>query len=213
MNEAENEKIITFGIKIPQSLRDQFKAMKTEGAFDTDAMLFETMVERYYNPIKVNKGNEESIGKLKAELSEREKAVKELEEVKSLNEKEINRLTSEHETLNQQVNELQTALAQMETNNRDSIELLNKDFANRKAATLKDHVLVPVTPLDRKCLEWMAERENKERKRNDIKPENFFMYALKEMLIKGNKFSIDCVPDKVIRKFEQELKGKEISNE
>ena len=48
--------------------------------------------------------------------------------------------------------------------------------------------------------------EKKERKRTDITPEVFFMYTLSEMLIKGNKFSIKCVPDSVIEKFKKELK-------
>ena len=68
------------------------------------------------------------------------------------------------------------------------------------------HIAVPVNELDMRCLEWLADRENKRRKREDITPPVFFQFAVREMLIKGNKFAIDSVPDSVIAQFEKEIK-------
>ena len=97
-----------------------------------------------------------------------------------------------------------------------TLETLKADITNyqqseehdrmEKEQTSKSHILVPISPLERKCLEYLTERERKNRRRTDITPPVFFMYVLSEMLIKGNKFSIDCVPDSVIAKFEKELK-------
>ena len=67
------------------------------------------------------------------------------------------------------------------------------------------HILVPVDALDMRCLQYLADRENKRRKREDITLAVFFQYAVREMLIKGNKFSIDSVPDSKIAQFKAEI--------
>ena len=78
-----------------------------------------------------------------------------------------------------------------------------------KYSTLRTEVdgciSVPVEPLEMKCLEYLSDRENRKRKRNDITPAKFFMFAIKEIFIEGNKFSIDSVPDSVIEKFKKEI--------
>ena len=193
--EAENEKLTTLGIKVNLSIKDRFDELKTDGSFDTNGQFLECLLERYANPLKVNKDNEEklraaneTIVKLRGELDAAQKQVSEKDsEIAALNAK-IEELTERGE---------------------QSVKDLNESYTSKHETMMKDHILVPISPLERKCLEYLTEREKKERKRNDITPEVFFMYVLSEMLIKGNKFSIKCVPDSVIDKIKKEMKDGE----
>lgn len=193
--EAENEKLTTLGIKVNLSIKDRFDELKTDGSFDTNGQFLECLLERYANPLKVNKENEEklraaneTIVKLRGELDAAQKQVSEKD--------------SESAALNAKIEELTERCEQ-------SVKDLNESYTSKHETMMKDHILVPISPLERKCLEYLTEREKKERKRNDITPEVFFMYVLSEMLIKGNKFSIKCVPDSVIDKIKKELKDGE----
>ena len=190
--EAENEKLTTLGIKVNQTVKERFEELKTDGAYDTSGQLLESLLERFSNPLKVNKENEEklraaneNIIKLRGELDAAQKQVSEKDnEISALNAK----------------------IAELRDQADKSVQDLNESYTSKQASMMKDHILVPISPLERKCLEYLTDREKKERKRTDITPEVFFMYTLSEMLIKGNKFSIKCVPDSVIEKFKKELK-------
>lgn len=190
--EAENEKLTTLGIKVNMSIKDRFDELKTDGSFDTNGQFLECLLERYANPMRVNKENEEklrassdTIAKLRGELDAAQKQVSEKDsEIAALNAK----------------------IAELRDQADKSVQDLNDSYTRQQASMMKDHILVPISPLERKCLEYLTDREKKERKRTDITPEVLFMYTLSEMLIKGNKFSIKCVPDSVIEKFKKELK-------
>lgn len=190
--EAENEKLTTLGIKVNQTVKERFEELKTDGAYDTSGQFLESLLERFSNPLKINKENEEklhaaneNIVKLRGELDAAQKQVSEKDnEISALNAK----------------------IAELRDQADKSVHDLNESYTSQQASMMKDHILVPISPLERKCLEYLTEREKKERKRTDITPEVFFMYTLSEMLIKGNKFSIKCVPDSVIEKFKKELK-------
>lgn len=191
MAEEKSDKVVTLSMKVTNEVKDRFNELKDEGAFDTACMFMETLLERYSNPMKINKENENVIATSKKTI---EQLSQELETAKA----EISKKNQEIESLNSKFNALETESAQ-------AIEDLNSGFASKNASMMKDHILVPISPLERKCLEYLTEREKKERKRNDITPEVFFMYCLSEMLIKGNKFSIKCVPDSVIAKLQKEV--------
>lgn len=193
--EAENEKLTTLGIKVNMSIKDRFDELKTDGSFDTNGQFLECLLERYANPLKVNKENEEklrasnqTIAQMRGELDAAQQKISEREN-------EIARLNN--------------SLAQLSEQSDQSIKDLNESYTNKHKTMMKDHILVPISPLERKCLEYLTEREKKERKRNDITPEVFFIYVLSEMLIKGNKFKIKCVPDFMIERFKKELKDGE----
>lgn len=202
--EAEKEKLVTLGVKINQNTRDRWDELKADGAFDTGGQFLDALLERYANPLKINKDNEEAVKQLK-------------ENVRSM-QLTIDKLTADLQTANEGNQKQKETLAQ----NADLIQELseklkasgdafesashrNKEYEQR----MKGCIVVPAEPLDILCLQYLADRENKNRKRNDITPEVFFMYCVREMLIKGNKFSIDCVPDSVVKKLQQQLKAKE----
>lgn len=196
-------------IKIRRATKDKFDDLYSESGFANTSMFVDELLEHWEYPIKKNKELEEKEKQLKELGSKLDANAKEIEDLK----KELSLRESMIDDKNNLIASLNKKLEDQDNNHHAAIEQLNAGYTSRREQTLKDHILVPVTPLDRKCLEWMTDRERKERKRQDISVEHFFMYALKEMLIKGNKFSIDCVPDKVIKQFEQEIKGKENGNE
>lgn len=191
----ETEKTANSGrvlsLKVTSKTYDEFQQLRTEGQYPTAQLFMQELLERYSDPIVANKNNDELKAKLEELQAENEKLkeanidlAKRMDDAGQLNQQEIERLKADITNYQQ-------------SEEHDRME---------KEQTSKSHILVPISPLERKCLEYLTERERKNRRRTDITPPVFFMYVLSEMLIKGNKFSIDCVPDSVIAKFEKELK-------
>lgn len=191
----ETEKTANSGrvlsLKVTSKTYDEFQQLRSEGQYPTAQLFMQELLERYSDPIVANKNNDELKAKLEELQAENEKLkeanidlAKRMDDAGQLNQQEIERLKADI-----------TNYQQSEEHDRMG-----------KEQTSKSHILVPISPLERKCLEYLTERERKNRRRTDITPPVFFMYVLSEMLIKGNKFSIDCVPDSVIAKFEKELK-------
>lgn len=194
----ETEKTANSGrvlsLKVTSKTYDEFQQLRTEGQYPTAQLFMQELLDRYSDPIVANKNNDELKAKLEELQAENEKLkeanidlAKRMDDAGQLNQQEIERLKADITNYQQ-------------SEEHDRME---------KEQTSKSHILVPISPLERKCLEYLTERERKERRRNDITPPVFFMYCLSEMLIKGNKFSIKCVPDSVISKFEKELKEEE----
>ena len=202
--EAEKEKLVTLGVKINQNTRDRWDELKADGAFDTGGQFMDALLERYANPLKINKDNEEAVKQLKENVRSMQltidKLTADLQLATEGNKKQKETLAQNADLIQELSEKLKQSGEAFETASKR-----NSEFEQR----VKGCIVVPAEPLDVMCLQYLADRENKIRKRNDITPEVFFMYCVREMLIKGNKFSIDCVPDSVIKKFKQQLMAKE----
>ena len=86
------------------------------------------------------------------------------------------------------------------------LELLNEKFNGTQTQSFveDENVLrVHLTPEREAFLEYVANRESTETVK--VEKEHILMYVFDEMLVKGNKFSIDSIPDSVIRKIRKEL--------
>lgn len=188
-NEAEKEKLTTLGIKVNVATRDRFNELKDEGAFDTAGQFVDTLLERYSNPLKINKQNEELVKTSKITIEQLNSEIDAANNNCAAQAQEIERLKN--------VNVSQAKLIEELTRDNEEIK---SNIRNTEG-----HVLVPVSPLQMRCLQYLADRENKHYNRKDITPETFFMYAVQVMLIEGNKFSVDSVPDKEILRFKKEL--------
>ena len=93
---------------------------------------------------------------------------------------------------------------------KNRVEELN-DNANALADLSKDNVVVPVTPFQRKCLNYLLERERKHLGvGEELNEAIVYNYILDEILIEGNKFSIKSIPDRIIYEFKKEL-GEELN--
>lgn len=198
--EIENSKIVQLSMRVSQSCKDEFYRILEEGAYETCGLCMDALLERYHNPLKINQDNERKVDELTGKVDEQSAS--------------IHLLTVELENANKMYQEQKSSCEKL-TDSIDQLKSDNADLSKRleQLAELENDqqgkILVPVNRIDELCLEYLANRENKRRKRNDITPATFFMYAIREMIIKGNKFSIDSVPDKVIAQFENQIKDEQ----
>ena len=197
INEVERAaKTVQITGRVSQAVKDEFEQLREAGGYETFSLFMEALLERYNNPLKINKDNaakiaelNETIAELKERLDERDK--EHLEYIAYNNE-----LIQKVESANAKCEELSKA------NMQQAGRLQELDGIEHK---MDGHILVPVDDLDMRCLQYLADRENKVRHREDITPSVFFRYAIRIMLIKGNKFAIDSVPNSIIAKFKSEI--------
>lgn len=182
--------------RVPDYVRNDFEQLKSENGYDTFSQFVEALLEAYRNPIKVNKDNFTRIKELEQELEDCKQA--------------YNKAAHDVEILQEQNNTINTAYYDLEKQSADQSAKYDERLKYYQGLEHErdGHILVPVDDLDMRCLDYLANRENKKRHREDITPAVFFQYCIRELLIKGNKFAIDSVPDSVIEQFKKEINGK-----
>ena len=189
--------------KVSQETSDMFKELMHSGDYATFGQFMDTLLETYLRPIKISRDYESEIKTLNEKIKDLQNIVEALET--KVSEKEADNAAS-CETINEERERYEALKAKYEelskANMQQAGRLEELDGLQHK---MDGHILVPVNELDMRCLEYLASREAKLRKREDITPAVFFQYAVREMLIKGNKFAIDSVPDSVIAKFKQDI--------
>lgn len=203
ISETERKsKLVQISGKVTQETKDLFDELRESGAYDTFGQFIEALLEHHQNPIKINKGNEAEIKRLKETIEQLTSKIKEKESdnaaaCDSLNEErdKYAKLKAEFDDLRREFNEQGAALEEL------------RGIDNKYANDHKNCMLVEVREIDRRCLDWLAARENNSRGRNDITPESFFLYAVREMIIKGNKFAIPSMPNSEIARIENDIKN------
>ena len=189
-------KVVQISGKVSQSVKDEFDQLREAGGYETFSLFMEALLERYNNPLKINKEYVAEIQQLKQQVSDLQQKVKDCYADNEAACETVNEERAKYDDLKAKYDELSKA------NMQQAGRLQELDGIEHK---MDGHILVPVDDLDMRCLQYLADRENKSRKREDITPAVFFQYAVREMLIKGNKFAIDSVPDSVIAKFKSEI--------
>lgn len=192
--------------RVTQETLAKFKEIQEAESFETFGQFVESLLMHYYDPVKVNKDNEAEIKRLKSTIEELQAKIKEKEAdngaaCESINEEreKLAKLQAAFDDLKREYN---AKCAEIETLQGSVKDLEGK---NRR---YDGTIAVPVTELEMRCLQWLSDRENARRKSDDVTPEVFFAYAVSEMLIRGNKFAIESVPNRVIAQFEKEINGK-----
>ena len=191
--------------RVSQAVKDEFEQLREAGGYETFSLFMEALLERYNNPLKINKENAAKIAELQRTVEELQTKIKEKEADNSAACETINNERTEFNELKAEYNAALAKIEQLTRDNAAQKESLN-EYDTLKTS-IDGCINVPVDAMDLKCLAYLAERENRIRKRNDITPAVFFQFAIREIFIKGNKFSIDSVPDSVIAKFEKEIKN------
>lgn len=199
----KKSRVVQITGKVTQETKDLFEELKEAGAYDTFGMFMEALLERYQNPMKVNKGYEAKIAELQRKIEELTSKIKEKEDDNAAACETVNEERAKFEDLRAEHNKALAIIEQLRRE-KSELEATANDYSTLKTE-IDGCISVPVSPLDMKCLKYLADRENRNRKRNDITPAKFFMFAVREVFIEGNKFSIDCVPDRIIKKFEEEI--------
>lgn len=184
--------------RVTQETLAKFKEIQDAESFETFGQFVESLLMHYYDPVKVNKENEAEIKRLQAENMRLENDIKAARASLDSKGGDISKLQLDYNDLQQQFN---AKCAELETVNSKLDEYRGMEHK------MDGHILVPVDQLDMRVLQWLAARENKIRHREDITPAVFFQFAVREMLIKGNKFAIDTVPNSVIAQFEKEIRN------
>lgn len=195
-NIEAKSRIVQITGRVSQSVKDEFEQLRDSGGYETFCLFMEALLERYKNPLKINKDNEKTIAGL---MQQRDELLQKVKEKEADNEAAC-------ETVNEEREKYEALKAKYEELSRINLHQAGRlDELDGLQHKMDGHILVPVNDLDMRCLEWLAAREAKLRRREDITPAVFFQYAVREMLIKGNKFAIDSIPDSVIEKFKKEI--------
>lgn len=184
--------------RVTQETLAKFKEIQEAESFETFGQFVESLLMHYYDPVKVNKENEAEIKRLQAENMRLENDIKAARASLDSKGGDISKLQLDYNELQQQFN---AKCAELETASSKVDEYRGMEHK------MDGHILVPVDQLDMRVLQWLAARENKIRHREDITPAVFFQFAVREMLVKGNKFAIDTVPNSVIAQFEKEIRN------
>lgn len=178
--EAENEKLTTLGIKVNLSIKDRFDELKTDGSFDTNGQFLECLLERYANPLKINKENEEKLRASSDAIiglrNSLDAALKEVEELKT-------RIAEKDTT----ISELRTSL-------------------DGKNLSENQHIL-SIDPLYWRILQTVAEREGKRRKQEWTPDDvvNYFIHTRFELgTLNGD---LNSLPDDIIRELKKEMEA------
>lgn len=197
INEVERAaKTVQITGRVSQAVKDEFDQLREAGGYETFSLFMEALLERYNNPLKINKDNAAKIADLQTQISKLNDELKKKSE--ELDEMDRTRVEfKEHnDSLLAKYKDLQEKW--MSQNKRiDELEGIDRK--------MDGHILVPVDELDMRCLQYLSDRENETRHREDITPAVFFQYAVREMLIKGNKFAIPSVPNSKIAQFKNEI--------
>jgi len=199
INEVERAaKTVQITGRVSQAVKDEFEQLREAGGYETFSLFMEALLERYNNPLKINKEYVSEIQQLKQQVTDLQQKVKDCYADNEAACETVNEERAKYAELKAKYDELSKA------NMQQAGRLEELDGIQHK---MDGHILVPVNQLDMRCLQYLADRENKVRHREDITPAVFFQYAVREMLIKGNKFAIDSVPDSVIKQFKNEIEN------
>lgn len=199
INEVERAaKTVQITGRVSQAVKDEFEQLREAGGYETFSLFMEALLERYNNPLKINKEYVSEIQQLKQQVSDLQQ--------------KVNDCNADNEAACETVSEERAKYADLKAK-YDELSKANMQQAGRLEELdgiqhkMDGHILVPINELDMRCLEYLADRENKARHREDITPAVFFQFCIREMLIKGNKFAIDSVPNSKIAQFEKEIRN------
>lgn len=197
INEVERAaKTVQITGRVSQAVKDEFDQLRDAGGYETFSLFMEALLERYNNPLKINKEYVAEIQQLKQQVTDLQQKVKDCDADHDAARETINEERAKYADLKAKYDELSKA------NMKQAGRLQELDGIQHK---MDGHILVPVDELDMRCLQYLADRENERRHRDDITPPVFYQYVLREMLIKGNKFAIPSVPDRKLEQFKAEI--------
>ena len=184
MSEIDEKKgMQQFTCKLKPETKDALGQLINSGDFNTANQMMETLIEAYNFPKKAN-----------------EKNANELQE-----------LTEKYDLLNgihtQLIEEFKQYKANNTSNSATIADLQQQLEAAKSNIPSDGSLIVPVTSLQLALLRWVCQRENKKHNRNDITPSLLLLYIFDVMLLEGDKFAVNSVPDRVISELKQRLES------
>ena len=196
MAELENKvKLEGWSCKLTKATKETLTELQNSGDFATVNQMMETLIERYYSPIKANDQSEK--------ITELEK--------KLLEKKNLNNLSNENAKelefqLNQTKEELEISISECEKLVKERDELEQKYINESVKAELPEngHVVV-FDPINWEIVKFVAEREANKRKQpwtvDDVI--NYFIhFRFEKGTLNGD---LNSVSDSEIKKIKNEL--------
>ena len=184
----ENQKMVTFSVKITQENRDKLHRIKDELNTDVFNDVFDNIIARFYSPIKVNEENKVKI----------ETLTQELDQLKN----DYDVLQVNHDARASDCTELSKQVAEY----KKAFEDLAKKGELKLSDFLSDNQCVfTIEPLHIAVLDYVAKVEGK-RRGQDWTTSDVVNYFIHSRFIKGDlNGNLNSVPDSVIAKLKKEL--------
>lgn len=176
--------------RLTETTISQLEEIKDNQGFETYSIMLETMIERFYNPVKINRENEKIINDLNEKIQKLENTNSEL-----LKEKENQCIPIvDNSSLLEALSEIEDLKVEVENSNM-IIENLNEKLMNS----------VFVGPFNMKVLEKVAERESEKRGKGWNKSQ-IVNCMLDFRFVKGKlNAGFDSLPDSVINEIKKEV--------
>lgn len=172
--------------RLTETTISQLEEIKDYQGFETYSIMLETMIERFYNPVKINRENEKAIKDLNEKIQKLENVNSEL-----LKEKENQ---CDNSSLLEALSEIGDLKVEVEKSNM-IIENLNEKLMNS----------VFIGPFNMKVLEKVAERESEKRGKGWNKSQ-IVNCMLDFRFVKGKlNAGFDSLPDSVINEIKKEV--------
>lgn len=181
---AENKNMETWSAKVLPETKEAISKILSDD-FQSANQMLEVLVERYNNPKAIDINNEKRIKELEKQA---EKLLFDLRETQ----KQI-------DVLNKGNADLETSIGTLQTHNSELQNQLEVAESEKKNA-----LIIKTDAVKLKILQWIADRESKARNK-EIPVELMVMFIIDEIMIKGNKFAFDSVPDSIIAKIKKEV--------
>lgn len=180
----DSNKMETWSAKVLPDTKNNLSKILNDDFSSANAML-EVFVERYNNP---KKADEENIRRIQSA----ESMIKKLDSQLAEKQTEIDVLKEEKQNWDNHAIELQKECNEL----KEKIESIE---------SIEDNALIiKIDAVKRRLLEWIADREGKAR--NKVIPiDVMVMFIIDEIMIKGNKYAFNSVPDSIINNIKKEV--------
>lgn len=203
MAEIENKvKLEGWSCKLTKDTKETLTELQNSGDFSTVNQMMETLIERYYSPIKAQ-DQSEIVSKQEKEIESLKNQFHELQEKYNILRDEKANCSEDIGSLNLKIEEL-TSQLELVSSERDQLE---HDVIN---ATVKGelpengHVII-IDALNIELLKFVSVRESKKRNQEwtiDDVINYFIHFRFERGNLNGN---LDAVPDSEIKKLKEKL--------
>jgi len=200
MSDLENKvKLENWSCKLTKETKETLAGLQNSGDFSTVNQMMETLIERYYAPIK-SSDQSKKIKELETELEnlkqDNDVLVKQHENVSFDSQTKISELEKTVQTQKENIQSLQKERNELEQ------ELINT--AVKAELPENGHVIV-IDPINWLLLKFVAEREGKKRNQ-EWTPEDVINYFVHHRFEQGDvNGGFKSVPDPEIKKMKDEL--------
>jgi uncharacterized coiled-coil DUF342 family protein len=190
MDEKEGKAVRAVTVKLTPETYELYKKVYEEVDPATANQFVETLLERFYNPVKADKGKDDMIAQLQNRTSEMQGRIGKFESDFADYSTRNSERDGEVLSLNETIRELRDRINEM-----------------TKASAMPPHShVIEFDPLNEKVAKYVAARETVNRKGQDWSIGDLINFYIEQWFIKGNpNGSLDNVPDKVIDRLKKEL--------